>query len=359
MVSELLYYLEAEGESLEKSKSHPLREWPCTVGRGSDCQLQLDFDRISRRHARFEKLDNGLQVTDLDSTNGTFVNHTRIDRPTELQDGDSIHFADHAFRLRYRDSSGQTVPHPGHREPHGSTETVIGFTAAPTGFPVQAPEFFEMLNDELIGATGQIMVSRRGTVLAHALGGRSIHPRLGADSATLVRLSEELGEELRLAQLVRRISLERADKANLQTDLFIGIHPAECEQPDVLIEDLQAECQRFRHLALVCELPFDALGQTARVRDVLARIRELGMEICAAGLTSDDNPGEFRSLVDYIRVSARGETAMVEHMIERWQEIADILVDDVDDREQIDRYYQAGAVLFRGPAIGGQRDIDS
>ena len=359
MVSEQLYYLETENDSNDRAEVFALREWPCTVGRGSDCQLRLDFDRISRRHARFEALDHGVQVTDLGSTNGTFVNHDRIDEPTELHDGDIIHFADHAFRLRYRDPSGQTVAHPDHKQAQGSTDTVIGFTAAPTGFPVQAPEFFELLNDELIRATRQIMTSARGTVLAQALRGRSDHPRLGADSATLVRLSEELGEELRLAQLTRDIALKQADQARLQTDLFISIHPAECEQPEVLIDSLRADQQCFRHLTLVCELPFDAIAQTHQARELPSRIRELGLAVCATGLSLSDEPEKLPGPVDYIRVSAAGEPETIERLIERWQDIADILVDDIDDRDLVARYAQVGATLFRGSAIGPERDIDA
>jgi hypothetical protein len=353
------YYLEAEDESPDKVFTFPLDDWPCTVGRSSGCQLQLDFDRISRHHAQFEQVDNGLRVTDLKSTNGTFVNHSRIEGPTEVHDGDSIHFADHAFFLRFRDPSGLTRSHPEARKSRGGTDTVIGFTAAPTGFPVQAPEFFETLNDELVCATRQIMVSGRGTVLANALRGRSTHPQLGVDSATLTRLSEELGEELRLTQLIRRIALQQADQANLHTDLFLAIHPSECEEPEVLIQDLKLQCQRFRHLTLVCELPFDMFETGPRAGNMASRLKQLGVEICATGLTADDEPANVQDTIDYVRFSARNDPDSIERLIERYQEFVNVLVDDLEDRAMIERFSQAGATLFRGPAIGPERDIST
>ncbi len=358
-MSQPQYYLEAEDPAPGQTRAYPIEDWPCVVGRGSDCQLQLDFDRISRRHARFEQLDSGLKVTDLGSTNGTFVNHERIESATEIQDGDSIHFADHAFCLRHREPSGQTRINPGQQESSGGTDTVIGFTAAPTGFPVQAPEFFETLNDELVCATLQVMTSGRGTVLANALRGRSTHPRLGADSTTLIRLAEELGEELRLAQLIRRRALQQADQANLQTDLFLAIHPGECEEPEVLIEDLQSQHQNLRHLALVCELPFDALDPKTHAHDLPARLRQFGLEICATGLSPHDDPEALRNSVDHVLVSALIGPEQVQAFIERWQEFANVVVDDIEDPALVEHFARVGAGLLRGPAIGPERDIDA
>ncbi len=358
-MSQPQYYLEAEDSAPGDITAYPIDAWPCVVGRGSDCQLQLDFDRISRRHARFEMLGNGLQVTDLDSTNGTFVNHDRIDCPTEVHDGDTIHFADHAFQLRHRDPSGQTLASPEGQRIRGGTDTVIGFTASPTGFPVQAPEMFELLNDELVCATRQIMVSGRGTVLANALRARSTHPRLGADSATLIGLSEQLGEELRLSQMMRRIALQQADKANLQTDLFLTIHPAECEEPEVLIDDLKHQCQRYRHLVTIFELPFNALRSTPRGGKLPSRLKDLGVDICACELSADDDPAEIESPIAYVCISANHDPDRVERMIGQWRDIATIVIDDLDDRGLVDRFHQAGAALFRGPAIGPEREIGS
>jgi len=41
------------------------------IGRGSDCDLQLDRDSVSRRHARIVRQEAGWMVQDLGSSNGT------------------------------------------------------------------------------------------------------------------------------------------------------------------------------------------------------------------------------------------------------------------------------------------------
>ena len=50
---------------------------------------------VSRLHARIERTDAGLSVTDLDSTNGTFLNGRRLppNVPTTAEPGDLIRFA--------------------------------------------------------------------------------------------------------------------------------------------------------------------------------------------------------------------------------------------------------------------------
>ena len=51
------------------------------IGRASDCQLILDDDYASTRHARFTLTPTGYQLEDLGSTNGTFVNNQRVSAP--------------------------------------------------------------------------------------------------------------------------------------------------------------------------------------------------------------------------------------------------------------------------------------
>lgn len=59
------------------------------IGRGSACQLILDADSVSRRHARIEWDGAVHRLIDLGSTNGTFVNGSRVKTAT-LRDGDRI-----------------------------------------------------------------------------------------------------------------------------------------------------------------------------------------------------------------------------------------------------------------------------
>jgi transcriptional regulator of acetoin/glycerol metabolism len=56
--------------------------WPISdgsvVGRASDADVRLDDSSVSRRHARVQALDDGLLVTDLGSSHGTYVEGKRV-----------------------------------------------------------------------------------------------------------------------------------------------------------------------------------------------------------------------------------------------------------------------------------------
>lgn len=48
------------------------------VGRGSDCQLELEHDLVSRHHCKLRLAGDGFVVEDMQSTTGTFVNRVRV-----------------------------------------------------------------------------------------------------------------------------------------------------------------------------------------------------------------------------------------------------------------------------------------
>lgn len=69
------------------------------VGRNSDfCDLIISHDRISAVHCVIAKSEGNLFVRDMGSTNGTFVNNTKVLRSAVLP-GDELAFAEFKFRV--------------------------------------------------------------------------------------------------------------------------------------------------------------------------------------------------------------------------------------------------------------------
>lgn len=60
------------------------------IGRAADCQLILDDDYVSTRHARIYATPRGLMVEDLGSTNGTYVNNERVGSPVAFGRDDTL-----------------------------------------------------------------------------------------------------------------------------------------------------------------------------------------------------------------------------------------------------------------------------
>ncbi len=79
-----------------KNKRHiELSKFPYTVGKMMGCvDCVLEDDSVSRLHVRFEKNGDVVQMTDMNSTNGTFKNGFRLQpqETVEIEPGDEIRF---------------------------------------------------------------------------------------------------------------------------------------------------------------------------------------------------------------------------------------------------------------------------
>jgi len=79
------------------------------LGRGDENDVVIDDDLISREHAVIERLsvagadDNAhFMIRDLDSTNGTFVNHKQI-KEALLNEGDLIRLGQTFFQFSLKE----------------------------------------------------------------------------------------------------------------------------------------------------------------------------------------------------------------------------------------------------------------
>jgi predicted component of type VI protein secretion system len=70
-----------------------------TIGR-EGCDITLGDPDVSRRHAEIQVSNGDILISDLGSTNGTFVNGERIDQPRTLKDGDEVRIGAVVWRLR-------------------------------------------------------------------------------------------------------------------------------------------------------------------------------------------------------------------------------------------------------------------
>jgi len=73
---------------------------PTVVGRGSHADINLEDPSVSTTHAELVRKGGVVRVKDLNATNGTFINSSRINGEADAREGDLITFGQSAFELR-------------------------------------------------------------------------------------------------------------------------------------------------------------------------------------------------------------------------------------------------------------------
>jgi len=86
-----------------------------TVGRVQGNELMLPKGNVSKRHARLLYRDGRFIVTDLNSTNGTYVNRRRITQATIVREGDRIYVGDFVLRIELPGGEGDAAVSDGSR----------------------------------------------------------------------------------------------------------------------------------------------------------------------------------------------------------------------------------------------------
>jgi len=81
------------------------------VGR-EGCEVVLPDPEVSRRHAELTVVDDLPTVTDLGSTNGTWVNGRRITAPTPIGPGDVLRFGNTVWNVRSPDAPTRVASDP-------------------------------------------------------------------------------------------------------------------------------------------------------------------------------------------------------------------------------------------------------
>lgn len=101
-----------------------------SVGRVQGNDLMLPKGNVSKRHARLVYRDGRFIVSDLNSTNGTYVNRRRISQATIVREGDRIYIGDFVLRVELPEGSPppSSAPEEAAGEPSSSSLPTDGST---------------------------------------------------------------------------------------------------------------------------------------------------------------------------------------------------------------------------------------
>ena len=103
------------------------------LGRDPSCDLVINDDRCSRRHAVIEVTPTGLQVRDAGSANGIFVNGKKVER-SPLTSGDLVRLGEVIVKVLPEDTPGTLVM---------ANEDLVDLGPAPAMPPKAGPSVFD------------------------------------------------------------------------------------------------------------------------------------------------------------------------------------------------------------------------
>ena len=74
----------------ELGRKYDLAENKLVVGRSSAADIQVDQESVSRHHAEIQTVGEAVEIEDLKSTNGTYVNDEAVEGAYTLRNGDLV-----------------------------------------------------------------------------------------------------------------------------------------------------------------------------------------------------------------------------------------------------------------------------
>lgn len=92
--------LVVEVHAKNETRSFEFDQSVITIGRADVNDIVLPTAKVSKRHAKLEATSQGLILTDIKSTNGTYLNGRKVLAPTLVGDADRIHVGEFVIKVQ-------------------------------------------------------------------------------------------------------------------------------------------------------------------------------------------------------------------------------------------------------------------
>ncbi|HEY2410939.1 MAG TPA: EAL domain-containing protein [Pirellulaceae bacterium] len=206
----------------------PLATFPAQIGRHPTAPIRVIHPTVSLFHAELRRHGDTLELADLGSRNGTFVNGKRLSDPRIVRAEDLLQFGGAVFRLQSR---GQ--------ESHIHATLNVTCQSGDVGdLALALAQFEKLVSDASVVPVYQpIVKSETSEVFAYEALARS---RLyGLDKpAQMFQAAEYFQMEAELSRMLRREELTTTSETVLP-HLFLNTHPAEMADFKELVVSLR------------------------------------------------------------------------------------------------------------------------
>ncbi len=359
-------------ESIDPDGTHAhfvIARLPCRVGRSKENDLVISNLGLSRLHAVIARDITGqLRLIDKNSTNGTFVNRTRIEGYCLLQENDIVHFASAEFKLRLSMVEQPNVLNFDEMHTKIMPENMI----LSDNFLANEAEFDELiLGNGLSGAAQPIVDAQTRQIVGYELLGRANHPRLPNTPIELFCLAEAMDREIDLSLAFRDFGINKLAHRIMGNTLFINAHPKEMFS-EVFLASLERLRRTSPQMGIVVEIHESAVTNIAQLKAFADRLAGLNIRFAyddfGAGqarlLELADVPAHFvkfdMSLIRGLHNASARKQEIVRSLVQLVLSTGSIpLAEGVEDEEEARICVAMGFRLIQGYLTGRPVPLDA
>jgi EAL domain-containing protein (putative c-di-GMP-specific phosphodiesterase class I) len=281
------------------------------VGRKPEASLCIPSPTVSREHAELTVVDRELLLRDLGSTNGTYVNGTRVQAPCTVRHSDLLQFGQVVFRAvqQSTDSGPQTIQ-------DDSCDRALALI-----------QFDQLLTQRAVTPHFQpiVRMAERG-VFGYEVLARSRFFGL-KDPHSMFAAARVLNLEGELSRIFREEGIRTGQILPQGHALFVNTHPAEVDDLELLIFSLRELRELEPKRPMVLEIHEASVTCGEEMRTLRTALTEMNI-----GLAYDDfGAGQARLIElvdvppDYLKFDMRLVQNLQTASIERQRMLASLV----------------------------------
>jgi len=222
---------------------YAIGEKPLVLGRGEDCDIRITDHSVSRKHARIDFDPEGVKVTDLGSTNGTFVNDRLMQGVASLQDGDYLRIGNCIYRFL----AGGNIEAEYHEEIYRLTiidaltqthnqRSLLEFLdrelvrsnrhGRPLAVVMFDIDFFKNVNDQFGHLAGDFALRELSNLIRGTVRREDLFARYGGEEFAIVLVETGLPEARDVAERIRGLvgkHVFRFEESQFRLTVSIGV----------------------------------------------------------------------------------------------------------------------------------------
>ncbi len=256
-----VWLLEAVGKNLSDSLTviYPV---PFSIGRRAGCSLQLQSKTVSSHHADLTIRESILYVVDRQSTNGTYVNGTRVKNMVALRADDVVQFADIAFRVRC--------------DGHATSSNTVAEDVCDQALALV--QFDRMMENRLVTPFLQPIVTFDG----HQTHGYEVLARsrmFGLETSTaMFNAAAKLNMEVELSQMLRWEGIREALALPSKSQIYVNTHPLELGNA-ALLESMRNVREFTPTTPITLEVHEAAITNPSQMFELRQALRDLDIRL--------------------------------------------------------------------------------